>query len=156
MWFWLSAEAERTPGLGIIGGRRSRFFSQPSARQAVTLAIDRSSEGLRRFLPPDYVVDESQAFEPARASQLASGTGVESIIAMTGESFARLTREISAMIRNNTGVTVEIRAVPDAQLIDRLTSDEAAGDPADFVVGDDALARQLTQLGFTNTQLIRI
>jgi ABC-type glycerol-3-phosphate transport system substrate-binding protein len=60
------------------------------------------------------------------------------------------------MIRNNAGVRVEIRAVPDAQLIDRLTSDEAAGDPPDFVVGDDALARQLTQLGFTNTQLIRI
>lgn len=156
MWFWLSPEAVRVPPIGFIAGRLSRFFAQPAGAQAISLAIDRTSATLARVLPPDYAVDTSQPFDAARALRFVREIGVRTMTAMSGESLARVTREITAMITASTQVRIEATSVPDEQIVSAVRSSQAAGNAPDFVIGDETLVNQLAQIGYTNTPLIRI
>jgi uncharacterized protein DUF6519 len=156
MWFWLSPENVRVPPIGVITGKASRFFQSPSGIQAINLAIDRRSPALTATLPADYLVDATQAFDQEKATRFARDTGVPRLSMMAGERMGRVAAQIAEMITRNTQVRVDVLTVPDTAVPERVRAALAAGNAPDFVVGDEPLATQLAQLGFTNVGLVRL
>jgi hypothetical protein len=157
MWFWLALDTVRVPPVGLVPGKASRFFQTPIGTQALNLAMDRKSTTLAAALPPDYVVDASQTFDPVKAASLARDTGVPRLSLMTPARFDNLSKELAAMFTKNAKMPIDLVSVPDAELLERVRKLMATGAvPPDMVVGDDTIATQLTDIGYAGAAMIRI
>jgi hypothetical protein len=156
MWFWLSPETVRVPPFGLITRKGSQFFTTPAGARAITLAIDRRLFTTVPDLPPDYVVDTTQVFDPVEAARLARDINVSGLTLLSGARVARITRDLGQMIKGNTRVNVIVQAVPDENVPEAVRSAMAAGNPPDMVFGDEALSARLVTIGYTSGGLIRL
>jgi hypothetical protein len=160
MWFWFVRPQTRTPGIGFVPNRASRFFAAaanpPSVGvQATQLGIDRSSSDLRAVLPAGYTLDASQRFSDREAAVLARQTGVQGLTSLTSERFARVGTLLVAQLTRSLRISVTSEVMADAPLLERVRAGMATGAAPDFVVGDDTLAEQLKRLGYGD-DLIRL
>ncbi len=160
MWCWLARATTRTPGIGVIPNRASRFFASTAAAgplgiQAVQLAVDRSSADLRAVLPAGYQVDTSQRFNANEAATLARQTGVQALTSLTSDRFPRVGMLLAAQLQRSFRFAVTSEVLADAALLERVKAGMAAGAAPDFVVGDDALLVRLQRMGYT-TELVRL
>ena len=119
------------------------------------LGLDRSAADLRGLLPAGYEPDATQRFNAAEAATMARRTGVPRVAGLATDRFGRLGTFLSKRLQNNLRVGVATEVVPDAQLLERIRATMAAGNPPDFVIGDESLAANLQRLEY-GTDFIRL
>jgi hypothetical protein len=154
MWFWLSRQRRRIPGIGVIGGRASRFFAAAAGAtslggQALQLAVDRTVPELAAVLPAGYEVDSTQRFNPTEAIALARRTRVTRLTGLVPDRFERLGGFLANQLLQTTRVTLSLEVVPEADVLERVKASMAAGAAPDLVIGDESLAARLQRMEFT-------
>jgi hypothetical protein len=157
MWFWLGRQQRRIPVIGFIPGRQSRFFAAAvtapgggvSGKDALQLAIERSSADLGALLPAGYEVDATQRFNPAEAAVAARRIGVRRIAGFVSDRFDKLGTFLAERLQGTLRVEVAIEVLPDELVLERVKAGMAAGGPPDFVLGDEPLSARLQEMEYS-------
>ena len=63
---------------------------------------------------------------------------------------------LGQMIENNTRIRVVVQTVAEDKLVLTIRNALSAGNAPDAVFGDEQLVNQLSQIGYTNTPLMRL
>jgi hypothetical protein len=155
MWFWLGREETpaRPERVGVIPSRASRFFTASLGQQAIALGIQREHRSVVEALPPNYDVDTSQAFDPQRAAAMAGRTGVRSLTGLSSTRFEKLGTVLRDMLSTHLRLEIGITPLDDNVLLRQVRTTMAAGNPPDFVVGDETLMAKLNELQYPGAML---
>jgi hypothetical protein len=158
MWFWLGREEtpQRPERVGVIPGRLSRFFSSNLGREAVAFGIQREHRSVVEALPPNYDVDAAQPFDPQRAAAMAGRTGVRNLTGLSSTRFEKLGTVLNDMLSTHLRLEIRTTAVEDNALLRQVRTSMAAGNPPDFVVGDEALMTRLNELQYPGAAMLAI
>lgn len=150
MWFWLGkiATPVRPERIGIIPGRASRFFASTLGREAANRGLQRNLRTLVSLLPADYGVDTTQPFDPATAAAMAGRTGVRAITGLTPTRIEKVGTVVSEMLTTNLRIDARTALADDNALLAQVRRAMAAGNPPDYVVGDESLMAKLNDLQF--------
>lgn len=142
MWFWLvEGQEAMVGGIGIIPSLGSPIFSQPKAREAINLAIDR--DRLKDVLPDDYQVDTSQPYKPGEAGNIIAKWSRKELNAIVGERLARAAYMIQGMLED-VGLDFKYHRVSDSKVVPTVQKALDLALPLDMVIGDEELAKTLT------------